>query len=936
MSRLLLLIGLVSVCFASAVAALDTGSALFYPLPTLTQGKVFIARNLYLADGGGVWIYDIHQRLFFFDGQTVVPRHGIPLSGRSQPVTYLNNAFWVVEDNALYRVTPPGERELVDHLPSGAVIRHLGASDGYLWFSNQNDFYTYDAANGEWRTYSLTSAMRFSQRKPLVINDAKRWGQRWLLATNGGVYLSGEQGFTHVKDSGQDNIEALLVSQTRNQLVMAGDNGALLTDLARPDWLPLKLTATPVAAMAEFDQEYWLATEKGLEVFSAQSGETVRLSGQGVQNYALPEGQVYALLNDQQGGMWIATDQGIRYFPALSQTFRRLVARNTAISPINSALKPLFVTRQGRDIVMNRADGLYRMTWPEDGLLQRIYDGRVNDLVEQDGVLWLATEFGLMTYPLNLENTGSLLLVDKRLGQPVQQLEIDSDGVLWGSSKHRLWSYDPTNGELAEFSARWQETATKPSVITVLKATQNRTLLIGTDQGVYRLVDQRLSYLKESANYGRSTAIAESATGEIWIAANYGLFRLDVQRNAPSLMPLPLVEDNLRLGCLIASREGMWLGSSKGLTLYRNDGQIARHFSAPYGLVNNELRRGGCAMRREGLNETLMFDSFRGLLSVPAKTLAHIRPPVAPLIVSQVRVDQQVRRFSALASQRVELDYGHSVSFQFGALPDAREQRLEYRLNQQPWQTLEGARLTLSQLVPGEHTLSLRRAGSSMLGPATLRLSLSVRKPWYLANNAILFDGLSLLAVIYLFSGWRARTQSAIQREFQTLLVASANQSQRSLAQLADVPGDGLQVTHHLSPPGIKLCWPQAAVIERREDDEHASSGRNDEQQWLARVEDLIALHCCDAEFSTAQAARHLYVSERSLQRRFKSATNKTFKEYLTECRLERARRLLLNGEKVCQVAYACGFNDPSYFSQRFKHHFGLSPTQYVATHQCH
>ncbi|MCZ8487371.1 AraC family transcriptional regulator [Vibrio lentus] len=28
---------------------------------------------------------------------------------------------------------------------------------------------------------------------------------------------------------------------------------------------------------------------------------------------------------------------------------------------------------------------------------------------------------------------------------------------------------------------------------------------------------------------------------------------------------------------------------------------------------------------------------------------------------------------------------------------------------------------------------------------------------------------------------------------------------------------------------------------------------------------------------------------------------------------------------KVSDVAFDSGFNDPSYFSQRFKHHFGMS-----------
>src|SRR5690606_24140976 len=91
------------------------------------------------------------------------------------------------------------------------------------------------------------------------------------------------------------------------------------------------------------------------------------------------------------------------------------------------------------------------------------------------------------------------------------------------------------------------------------------------------------------------------------------------------------------------------------------------------------------------------------------------------------------------------------------------------------------------------------------------------------------------------------------------------------------------------------------------------------ELDWLNKVESLVAEHYQDAEFGTAMAAKMLYVSERSLQRRFKSASGRTFKDYLTEVRLERACESLLAGEKIADVAFSSGFNDPSYFSQRFK-----------------
>ncbi|PTO71289.1 helix-turn-helix transcriptional regulator, partial [Vibrio splendidus] len=48
------------------------------------------------------------------------------------------------------------------------------------------------------------------------------------------------------------------------------------------------------------------------------------------------------------------------------------------------------------------------------------------------------------------------------------------------------------------------------------------------------------------------------------------------------------------------------------------------------------------------------------------------------------------------------------------------------------------------------------------------------------------------------------------------------------------------------------------------------------------------------------------------------------------EVRLEHACERLLAGEKISDVAFDSGFNDPSYFSQRFKHHFGMSPSKFA------
>ena len=67
----------------------------------------------------------------------------------------------------------------------------------------------------------------------------------------------------------------------------------------------------------------------------------------------------------------------------------------------------------------------------------------------------------------------------------------------------------------------------------------------------------------------------------------------------------------------------------------------------------------------------------------------------------------------------------------------------------------------------------------------------------------------------------------------------------------------------------------------------------------------------------------------------FKKQVGKSFREYLTDIRLERAKRLLeLSALNVTEIAYSVGFQDSNYFSAVFKKNVGLSPLTYRKSHK--
>jgi AraC-like DNA-binding protein len=102
-----------------------------------------------------------------------------------------------------------------------------------------------------------------------------------------------------------------------------------------------------------------------------------------------------------------------------------------------------------------------------------------------------------------------------------------------------------------------------------------------------------------------------------------------------------------------------------------------------------------------------------------------------------------------------------------------------------------------------------------------------------------------------------------------------------------------------------------------------------------ARLQEILAelrRGFADPAFSPSRVAEKLDVTPRYVQKLLHE-TGATFTDRVLELRLQQARMMLASPRhdrlKVSDIAYACGFNEVSYFSRCFRRRFGASPMQF-------
>ena len=122
-------------------------------------------------------------------------------------------------------------------------------------------------------------------------------------------------------------------------------------------------------------------------------------------------------------------------------------------------------------------------------------------------------------------------------------------------------------------------------------------------------------------------------------------------------------------------------------------------------------------------------------------------------------------------------------------------------------------------------------------------------------------------------------------------------------------------------------------IKKRKSQDAHAQLDEEDEadqgRQLIRKVKELV-MERLDQEISLQVIADQVHLNHQYLSALFKSETGQNFSDYVTHCRMNKAKQILKETNlKIYEVAALSGYISSKHFMAVFKEVVGKTPSQY-------
>ncbi|SEF77702.1 AraC family transcriptional regulator [Vibrio hangzhouensis] len=740
---------------------------IFYPLKLQSEGQFLAAKQLFSGEEGGLWSIDVHNRVRFFDGHNFTELNDAPFD--SQLVTFTQGKFWYAKANKVYSRQALGKSKLVYQAEITRDIQKIDSHENKIWFTDQDYFYAFDEQLGQVLKLEQSEFERFYSGAAINIRAAIEVDGEWWLGTSIGLFKWDGVRLAQVVTQHTGQVTRLFYSTDDQTLLIGYTDGVETYSFVSEQGRYYQAEHSHVLTLEQSSKHYWVGTEHGLFLVDKATQHIDKAAFNENDDFGLAGEKIYSLVADEMSGMWIATDNGVRYFSEYNELFRRSsVSVEDDINRLEAKLEVVANPLGGYWVITPTA--LYSVDGA--GVSTLVFWGKVSSLAQHEKLLWLATDRGLLQLDLARYRVTTLRQEVDRLPTHVDHIAVGTDATLWLSNGSRLMTMNIETQTVKDFGVDWAISEHLPAKITEIDVVSERLTVVGTDHGLYLIEQGQSRFVRQSEPFGSVIEISSSNNG-VWVASGYGAFSLSL--NDLSFQALPLYQDNIRPICITRSEDATWLVTSVGITAYQQQGNIVQHISAPYGVINNEFINGSCSY--SPVSGDVILGSRYGIVEFDARYLQNLQLPQASVLVSKVAVNNSAVRLADLTERMPKIEYGDSISLQLSLWPAIQGSTLIYRSNGSEWKGLTGRQLNIDKPNPGEHRLEIAVSGQQSNGVYRV-FEFKVLTPWYMTRW---FYALLLMVFVVStasFIYWRSRRIQAMNAVLKTQVALKTEQLQ--------------------------------------------------------------------------------------------------------------------------------------------------------------
>jgi len=729
-----------------------TGSFKQYRSPNNDCGTVAIAHDIIEDQDGVIW-------LATDDGVTALdpatskttchrPRY-TPGVGETRVIAMAavpDGTLWITSSEGLYALdrrsgkvtrhikleTPSGRKFVSTGFPS----RPFQDSTGRLWFglSSGGDLASVDVASGDVTVYAFR---------------------------NGGLAPNASSGVMSIQE---DRDRALWLGTDKLGLVkLTPDRTEAIWYQSNPDDPDGLRGDFVVGLYKDRDGSFWSTTKSGaVSRFNTERARFRSYRHQQASPQSLGKGSVTAAYADDPDTLWIGTDRGLnrvdRTTDQVTQVDQPSFVRGVSAITKDRSGNLWFGTNGNGLVRFDPRSGRYT-TYVHDAFNPRsLNHNRVTALrVDRDGIVWIATDFGLSRWEPASEEFSTFSPQPKSLIQ-YRSIAEDGSGALWlATSSRGVHRFDPSTSTFRVFDAELR--AAHPP------------------------------------GHNRVNSVHVDRAGTVWAATFRGLGKLDPHNatftsyDSRSGLPADTV-----VGILEEDDGRLWISTPNGLSRFDPYAETFTNYHASDGLLTDQFV--APVVSAKSSSGEMFFGSQKGLVAFfPGQVVE--RKLALPVFLTDFRLfGEPVQPGSAPLKQPIwsatslELESRSIVSFDFAALnyADPARTRYRYRLEglETKWNETDSARrsATYTTLPMGDYTFLVQARGArGDWNESEIALKIRIPPPWYATWYFRMLVAALLLTTLWL--AYRLRVRQ-LQRRFEIALYARLGERSRIARELHD------------------------------------------------------------------------------------------------------------------------------------------------------